>query len=49
MQILRAQAEAGNGNGAGRLANVLMQQGRGEEAKRLFRFGFAPDGSIACG
>ena len=31
-----------------RLADVLIKQGRGEEAERLRRFGLNPDGSIAC-
>ena len=45
-QILRAQADAGDGY-AHRLAELLTQQGRGEEAERLRRFGLAPDGSTA--
>ena len=44
---LRARADAGDGRAA-ELANVLIKQGRGEEAKRLRRFGLNPDGSIAC-
>ena len=31
----------------GRLAELLIKQGRGEEAERLRRFGLNPDGSIA--
>jgi hypothetical protein len=30
------------------LADLLIKQGRGEEAERLHRFGLNPDGSIAC-
>jgi hypothetical protein len=30
------------------VAGVLAEQGRGEEAERLRRFGLNPDGSIAC-
>ena len=30
------------------LADLLIKQGRGEEAERLRRFGLNPDGSIAC-
>ena len=30
------------------LAELLIKQGRGEEAERLRRFGLNPDGSIAC-
>ena len=48
---LRARADAGDRYAAGRLAellaNLLIKQGRSEEAKRLRRFGFNPDGSIA--
>ena len=47
LEGLRARADAGDGN-AGRLAEVLTQQGRNEEAERLRRFGMKPDGSIAC-
>ena len=47
VQVLRALADAGGGD-ARRLAKVLTQQGRGEEAERLHRFGLNPDGSIAC-
>jgi hypothetical protein len=44
---LRARADAGDGYAAGKLADLLEEQGRGEEAKRLRRFGLNPDGSIA--
>ena len=47
MQILRALADAGRGN-ANRLAALLTQQGRRDEAERLRQFGLNPDGSIAC-
>jgi hypothetical protein len=46
VHVLRARADAGDGN-VRRLAELLKQQGRDEEAKRLRRFGLAPDGSIA--
>jgi hypothetical protein len=48
-QILRAWADAGFAayQLADRLAEVLIKQGRGEEAERLRRFGLNPDGSIA--
>jgi len=46
VQILRACAAVGAGH-AGRLAELLAQQGRGEEAEQVRRFGLAPDGSIA--
>ena len=50
---LRARADAGDIYAALRLAdrlyNLLIEQGRGEEAERLRHFGFNPDGSIACG
>jgi hypothetical protein len=46
-QILRALAGAGDGY-ANLLADLLIKQGRGEEAERLRRFGLDPDGSIAC-
>jgi hypothetical protein len=42
-----ARADAGDGYAAGKLADLLEEQGRGEEAKRLRRFGLNPDGSIA--
>jgi uncharacterized protein HemY len=46
-QILRASVEAGD-EGADRvLDNVLIKQGRSEEAEQLRRFGLNPDGSIA--
>ncbi len=51
-QILRALADAGDWPDAGQLAellaDLLKKQGRGEEAKRLRRFGLNSDGSIAC-
>ena len=47
VQILRALADAGLGD-SWQLAELLTQQGRGEEAERLRRFGLNPDGSIAC-
>jgi hypothetical protein len=47
LEELRARADAGDGDAA-RLAEVLTQQGRAEEAERLLRFGLNPDGSIAC-
>jgi hypothetical protein len=52
VQILRARADAGDLDSAIRLAivlaDVLIEQGRREEAERLRRFGLNPDGSIAC-
>ena len=52
VQILRARADAGDRLAASRLAyllaDLLTEQGRGEEAERLRRFGLDPDGSIAC-
>jgi hypothetical protein len=44
---LRARINAGNGNAAFRLGDLLIKKGRGEEAERLRRFGLNPDGSIA--
>jgi len=52
---LRGRADAGDGYAAWRLArllaelqaNQLIEQGRGEEAAQLRRFGLNPDGSIA--
>jgi DNA transposition AAA+ family ATPase len=48
---LRARADAGHGYTAVQLAellaDLLIKQGRSEEAERLPRFGFNPDGSIA--
>ncbi len=38
-----------SGSAARRLAELLTQQGRGEEAKRLRWFGLAPYGSTARG
>lgn len=46
-QVLRARADAGDGQAAGRLADLLIEQGLREEAERLRRFGLNPDGSIA--
>ena len=43
------RARTGDRYAAKRLAEVLTQQGRGEEAKRLRRFGLNPDGSVAWG
>ena len=43
---LRARADAGYGD-ADLLADLLITQGRDEEAKRLRRFGLNPAGSIA--
>ena len=48
VQVLRVRADAGEGD-ARRLAELLTQQGRGEEAERLRRCGLNPDGSVACG
>ncbi len=45
---LRTRANAGDKDAAERLADLLIKQGRGEEAERLRRFGLNPDGSIAC-
>ena len=48
---LRARTDAGEWLAAERLdvllADLLIKQGRGEEAERLRRFGLNPDGSIA--
>jgi hypothetical protein len=49
-QVLRTQADVGDESAldlADLLAEVLTEQGRGKEAKRLRRFGLNPDGSIA--
>ena len=50
---LRARADAGDADAdlrlAGLLADLLVRQGRTEEAERLRRFGLNPDGSIAHG
>jgi hypothetical protein len=46
--MLRAQADVGDRVAASQLPGVLIQQGRGEEAERLRRFGLNPHGSIAC-
>ena len=45
---LRARADAGDQDAGRWLPELLIKQGRGEEAKRLRRFGLNPDGSIAC-
>ncbi len=45
---LRARADAGDFAASLRLPDLLIKQGRGEEAERLRRFGLNPDGSIAC-
>ena len=45
---LRAQVDAADGGSAAKpLIELLTRRGRGEEAERLRRFGFNPDGSIA--
>jgi hypothetical protein len=44
---LRARADAGEWAAGPRLHELLIRQGRGEEAERLRRFGLNPDGSIA--
>jgi hypothetical protein len=44
---LRAWANAGGERAAQQLLDVLIKQGRSEEAKQLRRFGLNPDGSIA--
>jgi hypothetical protein len=46
---LRARADAGDKSAGWQLARLLTEQGRGEEAERLHRFGLNPDGSIADG
>jgi len=45
---LRARADAGDQYASDRLPGLLLEQGRGAEADRLYRFGLNPDGSIAC-
>jgi len=46
---LRARAGAGDGGYASwPLTDLLIKQGRDDEAERLRRFGLNPDGSIAC-
>jgi hypothetical protein len=47
-QLLRVHADAGDGD-ASRLAVLLAQQGQGEEAVRLQRFGLNPGGSVVRG
>ena len=44
---LRALAVTGNQGVAWWLRDLMTEQGRGEEAERLHRFGLNPDGSIA--
>jgi hypothetical protein len=44
---LRARADPGDRTAAERLTELLGQQGHGEEAQRLCRFGLASDGSTA--
>ena len=46
---LQARMGVGDWVAAERLANLLTEQDRGEEAERFRRFGLNPDGSIACG
>jgi hypothetical protein len=45
---LRARAATGDEEAAARLADLMVEQGRDEEAERLRRFGLNPDGSTAC-
>ena len=45
---LRARAHAGDAAAAQKLPELLIKQGRNEEAEQLRRFGLNPDGSIAC-
>ena len=45
---LRARADAGDAAAASWLTEVLVKQGRGEEAERLHRLGLNLDRSIAC-
>ena len=49
VQLLRARVDAGDRLAGHWLPNLLTQQGRGEEAERLRRFGLNPDGSTASG
>jgi hypothetical protein len=44
---LRDRANIGDDAAAEQLGRILVKQSRGEEAKRLRRFGLNPDGSIA--
>ena len=46
-EILRVQADVGDEEAAGPLTDVLIKQGRDEEAEQLRRFGLNSDGSIA--
>jgi hypothetical protein len=45
---LRARIDVGDEHAASRLAELMIDQGRGEEAERPRRFGLNLDGSIAC-
>jgi hypothetical protein len=51
-QVLRARIATGDQDHAeplaDRLTELLVEQGRSEQAERLRRFGLNPDGSIAC-
>jgi hypothetical protein len=49
IEVLRVRVDAGDRNAADPLADLLHECGRWEEAERLRRFGFNPDGSIASG
>ena len=50
IQVLRRVADTGSGDGnISQLADLLTQQGHGEEAERLHRYGLNPDGSTASG
>jgi hypothetical protein len=44
---LRARAHAGDPGAARQLVDLLIKQGRGNEAEQVCRFGLNPDGSIA--
>jgi hypothetical protein len=48
VQVVRAQIVVGVAEVASWLPDLLMKQGRAEEAERLHRFGLNPDGSTAC-
>jgi len=45
---LLGRVAAGDTAAAEPMADLLIKQGRSEEAQRLRRFGLNPDGSIAC-
>jgi hypothetical protein len=47
VEELGGRATAGDPAAGDRLGDVLLRQGREEEAERLRRFGLNPDGSIA--